>query len=390
MPPRTVVTPTDLNRDFKVDLADPIAPVGVNTSEHFRRNPTTGKIEVEPEGLLAIGNLSDVDVETAAPTNNQVLAYDDTAENWAPKDTTDLITGAQIKSLYEGEAETNAFTDTEKAKLTALSLNDLFTDTLATLTANATLTYVPGGANSVLVNQYIRTRAEGYVFKVLDVAAVSPTITTAGGVKLLRVFTPAELNITSLTANFIDPSAPTVTVAGMFWVDNTTTPPNLKQRNNANDGWLNWGNPASYATKAQGDKADSALQSANISTDADFTVDTGKLPTRAAVKTLVDASQLFQSRAAAAVAQGTVVQNTRGKTAIISASVGSNNDSGNSTFFAEISADASTWFTVGAGSTASLINYFGATLVVPPAWYWRVRRNSGSNTAAAVTYLESY
>lgn len=48
-------------------------------------------------------------------------------------------------------------------------------------------------------------------------------------------------------------------------------------------------NTDTLATAAQGTKADTALQSADVSSNADFTVDTAKAPTRGAVKTWVEA-----------------------------------------------------------------------------------------------------
>jgi hypothetical protein len=53
-------------------------------------------------------------------------------------------------------------------------------------------------------------------------------------------------------------AAPTPTIAGMEWFDTSVSPGVLKVRNSANDGWI------SFATAAQGVKADSALQPANV------------------------------------------------------------------------------------------------------------------------------
>jgi len=59
-----------------------------------------------------------------------------------------LLTGGTVKSLYEGEANTNAFTDAEKTKLAALDPNH-FRGTFTTLAALQAVTGVAGDYGDV-------------------------------------------------------------------------------------------------------------------------------------------------------------------------------------------------------------------------------------------------
>ena len=44
-----------------------------------------GYINLAKDGAaLTLGDLADVDLATAAPTDNQVLSYDDASETWVP------------------------------------------------------------------------------------------------------------------------------------------------------------------------------------------------------------------------------------------------------------------------------------------------------------------
>ena len=62
-------------------------------------------------------------------------------------------------------------------------------------------------------------------------------------------------------------TAPTATAPGMLWLDTSVTPGILKQRNNADDGWVALLTAATGATAAQGALADLALSATEL---ADF------------------------------------------------------------------------------------------------------------------------
>lgn len=68
--------------------------------------------------------------------------------------------------------------------------------------------------------------------------------------------------------------------------------------------------------------------------------------------------------------------------------VGGNNQGGPSTFVVEISQDAVTWFRVDGDHTNSDNNQWGGNATVPPNWFVRARRESGSNTAPIVRTIQ--
>jgi hypothetical protein len=80
-------------------------------------------------------------------------------------------------------------------------------------------------------------------------------------------------------------------------------------------------------------------------------------------------------------------QNTTGRDIAVSISLYNNNDTGQSVFALEVSTDNSTWIVTGRGVTANNDNGIpGLTCVVPPTHYYRLRKVSGNNTAAAVQH----
>ena len=82
-------------------------------------------VNATEDGVDFITNpgMTDAAVKTAYENNADTNAFTDAEKSKlagvAPNATADM-TGAQIKAAYEGEANTNAFTDAEKAKLAAL------------------------------------------------------------------------------------------------------------------------------------------------------------------------------------------------------------------------------------------------------------------------------
>lgn len=79
------------------------------------------------------------------------------------------LTGSQIKAAYEAEADTNAFRDADKSKLSGIfvSVADLLSD-----------------VQSFVEGDVLTTETEGFSYKVAPVSATDHHVATAGGVKL--------------------------------------------------------------------------------------------------------------------------------------------------------------------------------------------------------------
>lgn len=79
------------------------------------------------------GDYADVDAGTADPVQRYI--WDDSDDEWvAQASSADPITAAQVKTLYESNADTNAYTDAEKSKLGGVAAGataNADTDTLA-------------------------------------------------------------------------------------------------------------------------------------------------------------------------------------------------------------------------------------------------------------------
>jgi hypothetical protein len=73
--------------------------------------------------------------------------------------------------------------------------------------------------------------------------------------------------VAALVSNSSGSTAPSLTVAGQWWFDTSTTPGVMKQRNVTNDGWV------------------APLVPTDVSTDTDFANDAAKLATRATIST---------------------------------------------------------------------------------------------------------
>lgn len=112
----------------------------------------------------------------------------------------------------------------------------------------------------------------------------------------------------------------------------------------------------------------------------------------AKVRAAIDTRGGFRTgeSAAAPIAQGQIVQNTRSVSAFYSISVRPNNSSGGSVFLLEWSGDGSNWIEASSGATAQGVDAFGFSIILRPGTFWRVRRISGANTAATVKYFEVF
>jgi hypothetical protein len=184
MPPRRVVTPENLSLDFLVDLDREDGPVGLNLDPaHFQRDPETGAIGM---ALLPPAGLDDLpDVDATLPTDGYFLAYDGAAEKWVPvAPPSDDLPASEIKTLYEANADTNAFTDAEKTKLAGL-VGSHFVGTFASLFA-LTSTHTTNAAGSyAYVDAGEGVEVQLYIWDESDEewVAGSPSEETAGSIK---------------------------------------------------------------------------------------------------------------------------------------------------------------------------------------------------------------
>lgn len=199
-------------------------------------------------GLQAANNLNDVASASTSRTNlgleigTDVQAYSsvlaNTTASYTTAEETKLAgietaatadqTGAEIKTAYEAEADTNAFTDAEKTKLTGIET----------------------GATADQTGAEIKTAYEG--------EADTNAFTDAEKTKLSGIETGADVTD---TAN--------VTAAGALMDSEVTNLAEVKAFSSAD-----------YATAAQGTLADSALQSSDIgSTVQGYDADTAKTDT---------------------------------------------------------------------------------------------------------------
>jgi hypothetical protein len=172
-------------------------------------------------------------------------------------------------------------------------------------------------------------------------------------------------------------TAPTTTVAGMFWFDTSTNPATLKQRNIADNGWqlvLTGADVAAMRTSLELGAA--ALL--GVSANADFAVDPTLLATRAAIAVAVaaavaaGASGIGEGQTVSAVSRSanTSYQNTTGRTIVIMVDETNSGDARG-----QLSANGSTWLNAGSygGSSSGAL-----TLIVPPNYYYRLTRLSGA------------
>jgi hypothetical protein len=117
-----VLTVSNLTDLTDVDAGD------LSTGALLRYDATAGKYALQ---LVALDDLSNV--SAAAPNDGQVLAWVSANAAWEVSDVPPM-TGAAIKAAYEGEANTNAFTDAEKTKLAGLD-GSKYLGTYVSLTA---------------------------------------------------------------------------------------------------------------------------------------------------------------------------------------------------------------------------------------------------------------
>ncbi|AMO44111.1 hypothetical protein DSS3P8_053 [Roseobacter phage DSS3P8] len=151
---------TDTNTDAFIDLIDtPLSYVGeagkvavVNATEdglEFVSTPVTG---------AAIKSLYEAEADTNAFTD-ALLAKLGGIEASATADQT----GAEIKSLYEAEANTNAYTDAEKAKLAGLEASS-FKGTFLNVTALDAAHPAPAIGSYAYVDAGIGSDVENYIW----------------------------------------------------------------------------------------------------------------------------------------------------------------------------------------------------------------------------------
>lgn len=104
------------------------------------------------------GNYADVDTQ-----GEDVVRYiwDDTDDKWVPQQSGTGMTAAQIKSMYESNPDTNAFTDSEKSKLAGIEdgAEKNTVHSVAGKTGNVTLVKGDVGLSNVQ-NFGIATKAE--------------------------------------------------------------------------------------------------------------------------------------------------------------------------------------------------------------------------------------
>ncbi len=103
-------------------------------------------------------------------------------------------TGAEIKSLYEAESDTNAFTDAEQTKLSGLGTNvNPQTGTSYTLALDDqydVVTMDNAGANTVLIDPVGTTNYPvGYTVEIIQLGAGATSIEAGAGVTLNGVST---------------------------------------------------------------------------------------------------------------------------------------------------------------------------------------------------------
>jgi len=124
--------------------------------------------------LTFTGEVSDFPV----PEDTKAIVWDGAALANGP--TTTDISGANASAIAAAASAASA----------AL-YEGYFVATVPLLVADTALTYVAGQTGSILAGDFVRTRSEGFAYKVAASDATDHQLTTAGGVKLYVMPTPA-------------------------------------------------------------------------------------------------------------------------------------------------------------------------------------------------------
>jgi hypothetical protein len=171
-------------------------------------------------------------------------------------------------------------------------------------------------------------------------------------------------------------TAPTTTVAGMFWFDTSTNPATLKQRNIADNGWqlvLTGADVAAMRTSLQL----GAAATLGVSANADFTVSPTLLATRETIAAAVAAAvaagasgigegQTWQNMAGSRT-HSTTYQNTTGKPIGVFISI-----DGSSGRNVQVSANNSSWIILNDMPSGK----FDISFIVPDGHYYRTQGGS--------------
>lgn len=107
------------------------------------------------------------------------------------------LSPAEAASLIAIDAAADAAASAAQASL----YDGPWVDTVSALLANTALTYTTGTPSTVTTADFVRTRSEGFSYKVQPLVFADPDITTAGGVKLTVESTDGELNVLAFGAS---------------------------------------------------------------------------------------------------------------------------------------------------------------------------------------------
>lgn len=204
------------------------------------------------------------------------------------------------------------------------------------------------------------------------------------------------VDITTLHSGSSQPSS---TYANMLWYDTANNI--LKMRNEANSGWIDLGyldqgagafrilddtqvtNTSGTQTGLLGDQSTATWEAGTGTTES--------LVSPAKVKAAIDALAIGDSfTGPTSRTLSTSYQNTTGKPIFVNVVWVGNTSTALSGYSMQISADSSTWITVGAHNTAVSQNDFTFSSFVPNDYYWRVIKTTGANSVTTFTSVEFY
>lgn len=161
-----------------------VGPASATDNAIARYDSTTGKIIQDSTATIDdSGNLT-----VTGTVNTRNISTDGTKLDTIESNATADQTGAEIKSLYEAEANTNAFTDAEQTKLTNIESNATADQTGAEIK-----TAYEAEANTNAFTDAEQTKLAGIDAGASNHAQVSAAEKTAGTETALRSYSPKDI-----------------------------------------------------------------------------------------------------------------------------------------------------------------------------------------------------
>lgn len=111
------------------------------------------------------------------------------------------VASSAAAAAAAADAAIAAAADADASAALAALYDGPWVDTVAALLADTALTYTAGTPSTVNTADFVRTRSEGFSYKVQPLVFADPDITTAGGVKLTVEATNGELNVLAFGAS---------------------------------------------------------------------------------------------------------------------------------------------------------------------------------------------